>query len=68
MIGSIKDAAETLKEAGHKYKIQSDTVLMVYYKDNENDHTQIAICDVSIDGYYMISGKVENLIDWIKRG
>lgn len=68
IIGSIEDAAETLKEAGYKYEIQSDTVLIVYYKDNGNDHTQIAICDDSIDGYYMISGKVENLIDWIKRG
>ena len=68
IIGSIEDAAETLKEAGYKYEIQSDTVLMVYYKDNGNDHTRIAICDDSIDSYYMISGKVENLIDWIKRG
>lgn len=68
IIGSIEDAAETLKEAGYKYEIQSDTVLIVYYKDNGNDHTQIAICDDSIDGYYMISGKVENLIAWIKRG
>lgn len=68
IIGSIEDAAETLKEAGYKYEIHSDTALIVYYKDNGNDHTQIAICDDSIDGYYMISGKVENLIDWIKRG
>ena len=68
IIGSLEDAAETLKEAGYEYEIQSDTVLIVYYKDNGNDHTQIAICDDSIDGYYMISGKVENLIDWIKRG
>lgn len=67
IIGSIEDIAETLKEAGYKYEIQSDTVLMVYYKDNGNDHTRIAICDDSIDGYYMISGKVENLIDWIKK-
>lgn len=68
IIGSIEDAASVLRLCNYKVEIQSDTVLMVYYKDNENDHTQIAICDVSIDGYYMISGKVENLIDWIKRG
>lgn len=68
IIGSIEDAAETLKEAGYKYEIQSDTVLMVYYKDNSIDHTQVAICDESRDGYYMIEGKVQNLIEWIKRG
>lgn len=68
IVGSIEDAAETLKEAGYKYEIQSDTVLMVYYKDNSIDHTQVAICDESREGYYMIEGRVQNLIGWIKRG
>ena len=66
--GSIEDAAGTLKEAGYKYEIQSDTVLMVYYKDNSNDHTQVSLCDDSRYGYYMIEGRVQNITDWIKRG
>lgn len=68
IIGSIEDAAETLKEAGYKYEVQSDNALMVYYKYNSLDHTQVSLCDESREGYYMIEGKVQNLIEWIKRG
>ena len=68
IIGSIEDAASVLRLCGYKVEIQSDMVLMVYYKDNGNDHTQVSICDESRDGYYMIEGRVQNLIDWIKRG
>ena len=68
IVGSIYDAAERLKEAGYKYEIQSNTVLIVYYKDNSLDHTQVTLCDESREGYYMIEGRVQNLIDWIKRG
>lgn len=68
IVGSIEDAAERVKEAGYKYEIQSETVLMVYYKDNSNDHTQVSLCDDSRYGYYMIEGRVQNITDWIKRG
>lgn len=68
IIGSIEDAASVLRLCNYKVEIQSDTVLMVYYKDNGNDHTQVSICDESRDGYYMIEGRVQNLADWIKRG
>lgn len=68
IVGSIEDAAERFKEAGYKYEIQSETVLMVYYKDNSNDHTQVSLCDDSRYGYYMIEGRVQNIVDWIKRG
>lgn len=67
IIDSIEDAAETLKEAGYKYEIQSDTALRVYFKDKTGDYTQISICDDSRDGYYVISDRVQNLIDWRKR-
>lgn len=68
IIGSIEDAASVLRLCNYKVEIQSDTALMVYYKDNGNDHTQVSICDESKDGYYMIEGIVQNLADWIKRG
>jgi hypothetical protein len=68
IVGSVEDAAERFKEAGYKYEIQSETVLMVYYKDNSNDHTQVSLCDDSRYGYYMIEGRVQNITDWIKRG
>lgn len=68
IIGSIEDAAERLREAGYKYEIQSEKALRVYFNDKIGDYTQISLCDDSRDGYYMISGKVENLIDWVKRG
>ena len=68
IIGSIEDAAEKLREAGYEYEIQSDTALIVYYKDNGINHTQVSLCDESRDCYYMIEGKVQSLIDWIKRG
>ena len=68
IIGSIEDAAERLREAGYKYEIQSEKALRVYFNDKTGDYTQISLCDDSRDGYYMISGKVENLIDWVKRG
>lgn len=68
IIGSIEDAAERFKEAGYKYEIQSDTALMVYYKDNSIDHTQVSLCDDSRYGYYMIEGRVQNIIDWIRKG
>lgn len=68
IIGSIEDAAERLREAGYKYEIQSEKALRVYFNDKTGDYTQISLCDDSRDGYYMISGKVENLIYWVKRG
>lgn len=68
IIGSIEDAAERLREVGYKYEIQSEKALRVYFNDKTGDYTQISLCDDSRDGYYMISGKVENLIDWVKRG
>lgn len=68
IIGSIEDAASVLRLCNYKVEIQSDTALMVYYKDNGNDHTQVSICDESRDGYYMIEGRVRNLANWIKRG
>ena len=68
IVGSIEDAAARLKEAGYNCEIQSDTTLMVYYKDNGTDHTQVAVCDESREGYFTIEGRVQNLVDWIKAG
>ena len=68
ILGSIEDAAERFKEAGYKYEIQSDTALMVFYKENSIDHTQVSLCDDSRYGYYMIEGRIQNIIEWIKRG
>jgi len=62
------DAAERFKEAGYKYEIQSDTALMVFSKENSIDHTQVSLCDDSRYGYYMIEGRVQNIIEWIKKG
>lgn len=64
---TIEDAAERLKKAGYKYEIQSDNALMVFYKGNSIDHTQISICNDSRYGYYMIEGKVQNIVNWINR-
>lgn len=68
ILGSIEDAYERLTEAGYKCEIQSDNALMIFYKENSIDHTQVSLSDDSRYGYYMIEGRVQNIIDWIERG
>lgn len=65
IVGTIEDLAERLNEAGYKYEIQSNKALLVYYK-NSNDYTQIALCDDSRYGYYVIEDMIQSLVDWIK--
>lgn len=67
IVGSMEDAIAWLKEANFKIEIQSDNAVKVYYKDCTSEFTQITPCDESRDGYYMIEGRVQNLMDWIRR-
>jgi len=67
IVGSMEDAIAWLKEANFKIEIQSDNAVKVYYKDCTGEFTQITPCDESRDGYYMIEGRVQNLMDWIRR-
>ncbi|MBQ3543488.1 MAG: hypothetical protein IJA34_00625 [Lachnospiraceae bacterium] len=65
IVGSIEDVAERLTEAGYKYEIQSEKALRVYFKDKTGEYTQISICDDKREDFYMISGKVQSLNEWI---
>lgn len=65
---NIQNVAGRLKEAGYKYEIQNDTALIVFYKDNSNDYTQISFCEDRREDYYTIEGRVQNLTEWIEKG
>lgn len=66
--GSIEDAIALLKECNYKFEVLSENFLRVYYKDNTGDYTSIEPCDDSRERYYMIEGRIQNIIEWIKRG
>lgn len=68
IIGSIEDAADFLGRCNYKVERQGEYALRVYYKDRPDEFTQVTPCDDSRERYYMIEGRVQNLIDWIEYG
>lgn len=60
----IETAMTVLDRFNYKYDIQNERCLRVYYKDWTGEYTQIAPCDDPRPSYYMIEGKVQNIIKW----
>lgn len=65
--GTMDDAIELLKECNYKFEVVNEKCVIVYYK-NSSDHTMIMPCDDERERYFSIEGKVQDIIDWIKRG
>lgn len=64
MCNEIEAAAAILNKYKYKYDIQGERCLRVYYKDGSGEYTQITPCNDQRPSYYMIEGKVQNIIEW----